>query len=56
MKRANVKQRRTHRDGRRLVNVNCPQCGHRHWITATTDPVFCPLRPTSRPSLIGGQP
>jgi hypothetical protein len=44
MKTAAVKQRRTAPDGRRMVNVNCPACGHRHWVADTADPVRCPLR------------
>jgi hypothetical protein len=32
MKRATVRQRRTLADGRRLVNVVCPYCQHRHWL------------------------
>jgi hypothetical protein len=32
MRRATVRGRRTDIDGRRLVNVVCPVCDHRHWI------------------------
>lgn len=35
MKRATVRQRRTLVDGRRLVNVACPVCEHRHWLPDT---------------------
>lgn len=44
MKTAIIKQRRTAPDGRRMVNVCCPACSHRHWITYTDQPVVCPLR------------
>lgn len=44
MKTATVKQRRTGRDGSRMVNVNCPACSHRHWLPDSDVPVRCPLR------------
>jgi hypothetical protein len=53
MKSALVKQRRTGRDGSRLVNVNCPVCGHRHWVTYTDAPVRCPVRLGKGSFLIG---
>lgn len=34
MKRAQVQQRRTLGDGRRLVNMVCPHCDGRHWMAA----------------------
>jgi hypothetical protein len=35
-KPAQIRQRRTLADGRRLVNVVCPVCDHRHWIPVTS--------------------
>jgi hypothetical protein len=32
MRAAIVKQRRRLADGRRLVQVACPHCEHRHWL------------------------
>jgi hypothetical protein len=32
MKAATVKQRHRLADGRRLVNIVCPHCEHRHWL------------------------
>jgi uncharacterized OB-fold protein len=32
MKRATVRGRRRLADGRRLIQVVCPWCGHRHWL------------------------
>jgi hypothetical protein len=54
MKTATIKQRRTHRDGRRLVNVLCPACQHRHWMPETTEPVRCPLKIGKQPFTIAG--
>lgn len=54
MKTATVKQRRTAPDGRRMVNVNCPACGHRHWLPETVDPVRCPLKLGKPAFVIGG--
>ena len=54
MKTATITQRRTHRDGRRLVNVLCPACQHRHWMPETTEPVRCPLKIGKQPFLIAG--
>lgn len=34
MTRAIIRRRRTLADGRRLVNVVCPVCDGRHWISA----------------------
>lgn len=31
MKRAAIRARRTLADGRRLIQVVCPYCQHRHW-------------------------
>jgi hypothetical protein len=44
MKRAVIRQRRTDRDGRRLINIVCPVCDRRHWLpdAAAGD---CPRRP-----------
>jgi hypothetical protein len=32
MKAATVKQRRRLADGRRLIQIVCPHCSHRHWL------------------------
>lgn len=45
MKTATVRQRRTLNDGRRVVNVVCPVCDHRHWIRDTVGTTQCPRRP-----------
>jgi uncharacterized OB-fold protein len=44
MKTAKVIARRQLGDGRRLVQIVCPQCG-RHWLPADTTPATCPRRP-----------
>lgn len=53
MKTAIVKQRRTGRDGRRMVNINCPLCQHRHWVADTDDPICCPIKTGKGSFLIG---
>jgi len=45
MKHAIVRQRRTLRDGRQLVNIVCPICDHRHWIPADANVGDCPTQP-----------
>jgi hypothetical protein len=52
VKRAIVKQRRELADGRRLVNVVCPVCDHRHWM-AKADTGCCPRKP-GRFAIAGG--
>ena len=44
IKTAQVRQRRTLADGRRLVNIVCPICDRRHWIQASGSGK-CPRRP-----------
>lgn len=45
MKTATIRQRRTLRDGKHLVQVVCPLCQGRHWIPATDTVGQCPRRP-----------
>jgi hypothetical protein len=44
MKRAIIKHRRQLAYGRRLVNIVCPVCDHRHWMP-DTDTGRCPRKP-----------
>ena len=44
MRPAQIRQRRTLADGRRLVNVVCPVCDRRHWLPAS-GVGKCPRRP-----------
>ena len=47
MKKATViRARRTLADGRRLLQVVCPLCEHRHWLPETSTGV-CPRRRTA---------
>jgi hypothetical protein len=47
MKKATViRARRTLADGRRLLQVVCPICEHRHWLPETSTGV-CPRRRTA---------
>lgn len=52
MKRAPIRQRRTLRDGRRMVSVCCPSCSGRHWYPVTDQPVTCPRKTTKAPFTI----
>lgn len=44
MKRAKVIARRQLADGRRLLQIACPVCSHRHWLPATATG-RCPRKP-----------
>jgi hypothetical protein len=48
VKRAVIRARRRLADGRRLIQVVCPHCEHRHWL-AESATGFCPRR-TSTPT------
>jgi hypothetical protein len=41
-----IRGRRRLADGRRLVNVVCPRCEHRHWLPDTATG-YCPRRHTA---------
>jgi hypothetical protein len=46
VKRAVIRARRRLADGRRLVQVVCPVCEHRHWLREDQDG-FCSRRDTT---------
>jgi hypothetical protein len=42
--RTTIKARRTDRSGRQLLQIVCPACDQRHWVTSTATDVACPRR------------
>jgi hypothetical protein len=43
LKRAVIRARRRLADGRRLIQIVCPHCEHRHWLPEAVTG-FCPRR------------
>jgi hypothetical protein len=51
---ATVKQIRRLRDGRKLVEIDCPWCQSTHWMLDPGGLVYCTTLPNNRPMFVDG--